>query len=228
MGERSQPIDKRLYALRSWDSAIPAKFLWTVDFSSRSGTGKMVRIGNHIQDVLQAYGEATKWGLRKNIFDSRTDDQIGFLFAQEVALPQEQVSIGVQPVKNSGGFIAGYYGDRRMDYGQGNKLDITFLEQNKDVLDFFIRPWIVAVSYNGLIEDPEGIDLKCNITVNLHTRTTVTDNFGDITNRRKSYTFRDCVPTMHAPDQISYGDMDPGEINRTVSFVFADYKLTEY
>lgn len=232
------PTGRRLTALsKSWENDLPAKFLWTIDFSARTrpgdnntGTAKpsnMTDVGDNIQKVLQMY-EDNSWYIDPAMFDNRRDDKIGFFFAQSVGLPTEQVRIGTTAVDKSGGFVAGYHGGRREDYGTSNKLDITFLEQNKDIIDMFIRPWIIAVSYYGLIEDDE-IDLKCNITVNLHTRGMPGSdgNFGEKENLRKSYLFENCVPYQIQADAISYGDLSESDLTRTAAFAFSNYKIID-
>ena len=224
----TKPVSTRLvHQSRSWQNDIPSKFLWTVNFSSRTQTGKMVDVGANITKVLNEY-ESNSWAFDEGLFDYRTQDSLGYLFAQEVALPQEQLNIGVQPIQGSGGFIAGYFGERRLDYGSGNKLDITFLEQNKDIVDLFIRPWVVAVSYFGLIEDDE-TDLKCNIDINLHSNS-AEDNkqdFTDISTIRKRYSFEGCVPYQLQPDKVSYGDLSESDLMRTVAFTFSRYKIED-
>lgn len=229
------PTGRRLNALsRSWENDLPAKFLWTLDFSARTASGDefnpgqgagMLNVGENIQRVLSMY-ENNTWHLDPAMFDDRRDDRLGFYFAQNVALPTEQMSIGTTPVNNSGGFVAGYHGERRMDYGTSNKLDITFLEQNRDVVDMFIRPWIVAVSYYGLIEDGE-IDLKCTITVNLHTRGMPGSemDFGELENLRKTYVFENCVPYQITGDAVSYGELSQDDLTRTAAFTFSNYKI---
>lgn len=219
------PTGRRLNQLtRNWENDLPAKFLWTVDFQSRI-SASMEALGLNIQEVLRMY-EDKRWYIDPALFDNRRDDRVGFYFAQSVALPTEQMRIGTTPVDRSGGFVAGYHGERREDYGTGNKLDITFLEQNKDIVDMFIRPWIVAVSYYGLIEDAE-LDLKCNITVNLHTRGIPGNyaEFDELETLRKSYVFENCVPYQIAADAVSYGELSMSDLERTAAFAFSNYKI---
>ena len=229
----AQPVNRRLDGLSSeWATNIPTKFLWTIDFQSRqNGLSIGNSVARDIAAILKNYDDR-RWSLMGDLFDKRRDDNLGFLFAQSVSLPQEQLTVGTLPIERSGGIASGYYSGRRADYGAQNKLDITFLEQNKDVVDFFIRPWLVAVSYHGLIET-NAIDLKCNIIVNLHTKNPdgkLNKNipFGDQINKRKTYIFEDCAPIMVEADQISYsGETTSRDIERTASFVFSKYKTYE-
>ena len=216
---------------KRWDNNIPTKFLWTIDFQSRAA-GSMSTVAVDIQKVLQEYDDQ-RFALLPDLFRDRSNDTLGFLFAQSVSLPQEQVSVGTPPMKGSGGFVAGYYSDRRVDYGSENKLDVTFLEQNHDIVDLFIRPWLVATSYYGLIEGGP-LDIKCNIVVNLHTRNPdgaeyTKKGFGTGWNLRKSYTFLDCVPITVEGDQISQGgDLSNDDLTRTASFAFTKYNMKDH
>lgn len=228
-----EPTSRHLNGLsKEWDNNIPTrKFLWTIDFQGRSGTKLSTGLANNVKQVLKDYEGKDRWTFLDNLFDKRTDAELGFIYAQGVSLPQEQVVVGTLPVQRAGGIVAGYYGDRRADYGSENKLDITFLEQNKDVVDLFIRPWLVAISYHGLIEDET--DLKCNIVVNLHSNNPDGKGFkdvpfGDMINKRKTYKFEDCVPITVEADQLSYGgDTSQSDITRTCSFAFSKYSTYE-
>lgn len=224
-----EPTRRHLNGLgKEWANNIPTtKFLWTIDFQGRSGAPISKGLASSVKQVLQDY-EGNRWSFLDGLFDERSDAELGFLYAQAVSLPQEQMTVGTLPVGRSGGIVAGYYGDRRTDYGSENKLDVTFLEQNKDVVDLFIRPWLVAVSYHGLIEDDE-TDLKCNIVVNLHSKNPDGKGFkdvpfGDMVNKRKTYLFEDCVPITVEADQLSMnGDTSQSDITRTCSFAFSKY-----
>ena len=227
----------RLRIHQDWGSDIPLKFLWTIDFSPR-GSGNMSSVGASIEKYISEY-ENNK-PVDKDIIDRNTDpsNNLGLLLAQSVSLPNENIAIGTEPLQGTGGFIAGYYGDRRADYGSQNKLDISFIETNRDVIDYFIKPWIIATSYKGLIEDGED-DLKCNISVVEYTRATdyYRDKWGSSNsyNRpvaeftpRKVFTFKDCVPIQTEVNQLSYDkDMSIGELSRTVSFIFSHYDVVE-
>ena len=228
-----EPTRRHLNGLgEKWDNNIPTtKFLWTIDFQGRNGTKLSNGLATNVKQVLQDYEGTERWTFLDGLFDERSDAELGFLYAQSVALPQEQVVVGTVPVQRAGGIVAGYYGDRRADYGNENKLDIAFLEQNKDVIDLFIRPWLVAVSYHGLIEDET--DLKCDIVVNLHGKNPDGRGFkdvpfGDMINKRKTYKFENCVPITVEADQISYdGETSQSDITRTCSFAFSKYTTFE-
>ena len=150
-------------------------------------------------------------------------------------MPTENVQINTTDIPGAGGFINGYYGETRGKYGT-NGLSIDFLETNIDIFDFFIKPWIVATSYKGLIEDISEPDIKCNISIAQYTRTDAFygDKRGSSQNtRRDSYNygvrkitnFFNCAPTSMAADQMSYGEITESDIKRSVGWTFSHYDI---
>ena len=232
-----QPVLSRLKLFQDWDNDIPLKFLWTVDFSTTNGTS-MTKLGSNITYWTGIY-EPGVWTVDSKLIDKQTDDRtgVGYLLAQAISFPSEEFSISTEPVPGSGGFVSGYVGDRRSDYGSSNKIDISFLETNRDIIDFFIRPWIVACSYKGLIEDDEA-PIKCNIVATLYSRASKYYKDKAISSQklsrprveykaRKQLTFKDCVPTNVEADKISYNDLSADELVKTASFIFSHYTIND-
>jgi len=230
----ASPFQKRLSYQRDWANDFPLPFLWKIYFEPRNG-GKMSTIGKNITKVLGKYERRTniQWPVDTERLDSLTDKSDGFLYAASVAFPSDIFDIQTMEVKNIGGLINGYIGGDRGNYGTQNKLDITFSVTNIDVIDYFIRPWVLAVSHKGLIEMGAGDseDLKCNITIDLHTRDVSTYNqefnFNDTKNltmsRRKRFVFYNAVPFNTNGKDISYGDFSTEDIKHTASFAFSHY-----
>lgn len=231
----TSPIFSRLDVQQRWLNDIPLKFVWTVDFATRQGDGDLTSLGSRINQILNIYERRNNyaWPVQQDLFKLQSDstNKYGYLLAQSIAFPTESYSISNIPVQNAGGFIAGYVSGDRTTYGSQNKLDITFLETNTDIIDYFIKPWIIATSYKGLIED--GIanqDIKSNITVTLYTRekgtykdnTSVAFQSYKMTPRKK-ITFYNAVPYQVEGDQISYGDLSYNELAKTVAFAFSHY-----
>ena len=227
----------RLKISQDWVNDLPLKFLWAVDFSPRV-EGNMSAVGGSVKRIVDSH-QPGSWVVDANAFERQSDNslQLGYLLAQSIAFPSEQFSISTESIERSGGYIAGYFGDRRSDYGSQQKIDITFLETNKDIFDYFIKPWIIASSYKGLIEDDED-DIKCTISVTLFSRARdyYTDKWASSFNPvrpqvdftpRKQYIFYDCVPTNIEGDAISYGDLSVSDFTKTVSFVFSYYKIQD-
>lgn len=230
----NSPIVSRLNVQQNWLNDIPLKFIWTVDFSTRQGKD-LTEIGSRIRNILRTYEarNTDSWPVFDNLPKLQSDSTgtHGYLLAQNIAFPTETFNIVTLPIEHSGGFINGYVGGDRNPYGSQNKLDITFLETNTDIIDYFIKPWIIASSYKGLIED--GItneDLKCNITVVLYTRDKSTYSNSSTTTAsnykmtpRKKITFYNAVPYQVEADGVSYSDLSFNELAKTVAFAFSHY-----
>ena len=240
-------MPSRIDLQSKWINDIPLKFLWTVQFNTRSGGNGLEAIGKNISTILNKYERraSDRWPVRTKIFNDQSEsgNNIGYLFASTVAFPSDSYQVSEVPIDNMGGFIPAYIAGNRTGYGSSNKLDITFIETNIDILDYFIRPWIIACSHKGLIElgvnDPE--DLKCNITISFYTRTDLSDKNSGIINNirtqadinyvqrlpkfqlRKGMTFYNAVPFNIAGDQISYGELSESDVKKTVSFTFSHY-----
>ena len=243
----SGPIASRLNLMGgSWANDIPLKFLWALYLYPRDGSS-LTTLGSRINDAIKKYEvtDSTYWPVKKNVLQSVTDDvgNYGLLLAQNVALPSDGFNIASSTIDGSGGFLPGPYAGNRLGYGSDNKMDVTFLETNLDIIDYFIRPWIIACSYKGLIED--GVaneDLKCNAKLLLFSRdkdtyrvnnTNSVSYLGDkaIIEReltiRKSYEFLDVTPFQVSGDQLSYGELGINDVSKTVSFAFNKYRTVK-
>lgn len=233
-----QPIKQRLRVHQDWSGDIPLKNLWGVSFSSRDGSS-MTDVGNRIREVLEEY-QPKSYRVVPDLIDKFSESKEGYLLAQTIAMPTENVSINTTGVgSGTGGLIDGYYAENRGTYGSGNQISISFLETNIDVVDYFIKPWIVATAYKGLIED--GVDIKCNILVTQYTRAdnhyedklTSSQNAA-IRNEtnvvdyklRKATTFFNCAPyNTQGGDQMSYNAISLSDITKSVGWTFSHYKL---
>ena len=233
----STPTLARLNVQQNWLNDIPLKFVWTVDFSSRQGSDLAV-IGDRVKSILTTHEvrNADAWPIYRNLPRLQTDstNNFGYLLAQNIAFPTENYNVTTLPMENSGGYISGYVSGDRNPYGSQNKLDITFLETNTDIIDYFIKPWIIASSYKGLIEDGiEALDLKCVISVILYTREKGTYNYNNISPYnyqmppRKRIIFYNAVPYQVEGDAVSYGDLSYSELAKTVAFAFSHYTTTD-
>ncbi len=226
-------IRKRLSLHQDWTNDIPLKNIWGINFSARTGSGAMVNVGEAIEYYLDMYRPRT-FKVDKDLIDRVSDFESGFLLAQAVNMPEEQLSVSQEELPNSGGFQPIQVGER---IASNHELDITFLETNRDVFSFFFQPWVVATSYAGLIEDPTEPDIKCNIDIIQYSRTAerYADKIGEsnkITGRseveygiRKMHTFYNCVPTSVKGDDFSYGEMTESDITRVVGLNFEHYQL---
>ena len=227
-------IRKRLRLHQDWTNDIPLKNIWGINFSARTGSGAMVNVGDAIEYYLDIYRPQT-FKVDNDLIDRVSDFGSGFLLAQSVGMPDEQMEHNKVGINKSGGFQRPLVGG---DRASSNEFDINFLETNRDVFSFFFQPWVVAASYAGLIEDDTEPDIKCNIDIIQYTRTAVryADKLSESNKRRsdneqleygirKMHTFYDCVPTVVNGDQFSYGEQTISDITRGVNFKFAHYQL---
>ena len=235
----NSPTKTRLSLHRNWKNDLPLKSLWTIDFATRDG-GDTATLGKRINAVFNQYErrEARDWRIEESLIKDHTDTsgENGYLLAQSIAFPGESYSITAEELPNGGGYLTGFISGNRAAYGSQNKLDITFLETNIDIIDYFIKPWIIASSHKGLIEDGDTEkDIKCNITVALYTRdknvnNSATGKFNYANSKlelRKKIVFFNVVPFQVAGDQISYNDVSYNELTKTVAFAFSHYNPVE-
>lgn len=214
---------KRLNFLTSrWEYDIPHKFVWAVDIYGVSKT--------NIDNVLNQYERRdirTHWPVAQEITIEAVRSQLGFVgLAQEVAFPSESFQIQNMDMGQSGGFIQGITGGIRNPYGSQNKIDITFLENNIDIIDYFLKPWIIATSHKGLIEDGDvNTNLKATIDVYLYARAKYRN---DVPSLRKHLTFYNCVPFTANPDAVSYNDLSYSDITKVVGFAFDRYTINNF
>ena len=233
----TSPIQSRLALHQSWRNDLPLKFLWVVDFSTRTGNST-TGLGNNISTVLNKYENRSDfWKVNLNQLKDQSDPSgsFGLLVAQTIAFPNESFNISTKSTGDMGGFIPAYIGGERNPYGTQNRVDITFLETNVDIIDNFIKPWIIACSHRGLIEDDnQEEDIKCNITVNLYTRDkryymNPVESLQKLESKfepRKRIQFYNAVPYSVEPDSISYGELTENDWKKTVAFAFSHYSVT--
>jgi|GEM_PF-2777578 len=210
---------KRVEFLTSrWDYDIPHKFIWAVDIY---GVDKP-----QIDTVLNQFERRNveNWPVRNEITLENIRNQLGFIgLAQAIQYPTEGFNISTADINNRGGFIPGLAAQPRYSYDTGNKIDITFLETNTDIIDYFIKPWTIAASHKGLIEDGVAeTNIKATIEAYLYARAEYRNSVPTL---RKHITFYKCVPFVSQADEMSYGDLGYNDIARPVSFVFQRYVI---
>lgn len=232
------PVPLRIFYQSEWANDIPLKFLWTISFFPRGAAAaaektanSIADIGRNIASIINKYEGPNKWPVNTKVYQNQSDDGgiFGYMFASSVAFPNDAFNVTNSQLQGAGGFLPAYIGGERNGYGASNGLNISFIETNIDIIDNFIRPWIIAASHKGLIEDNKE-DIKCDIMINFYTRDRdqylkgtikpyTTLNF----ERRKSFIFENAVPYQVSGDEINYGDLNIGEITKTVSFAFSNY-----
>jgi hypothetical protein len=221
------PIRERLNLLsEAWSSDIPLKFLWAIDIYGVDSDNI-----NAVNDYYEKRRRDEWTTPDAASIESFSSDNFGFLLAQNVNFPQDSFNVGNLEVGN-GGFLPGYYGDTRSGYGGSNNLGITFLETNIDFVDYFIRPWIIAASHKGLIDDGDtSTNIKCTVEAYLFSRDSQSSTSStNIVNRklkvRKHFTFHNVVPFQVEGDNLKTEGMDYSDLLKRVSFAFTHYSTT--
>jgi hypothetical protein len=219
------PLSERINLLtEEWSSDLPLKFLWAVDIY-----GVTPENINAINDKYEVRRPGREWVTPNSAtLDYYTSNKIGFLLAQNVNFPQDSFNVS-NSGPNNGGFLPGYIGGVRSGYGGENNLGITFLETNIDFIDYFVRPWIIAASHKGLIDDGDDeTNIKCKIDAYYFSRdalsSTVSPRLADRKLKlRKHFTFENCVPFQVEGDSLKYDGMDYNDLLKRVSFAFTHY-----
>ena len=232
------PVYSRLKLHRDWAYDAPLKFLWALYIYPRNGR-TLTELGTSIKTVIDEYesNKSGSWPVKTDLLEYINDPggRFGIALAQNVAFPLDAFNMqNTTAGDGSGGYIGLPYSGNRSSYGGENKLDITFFETNIDIFDYFIRPWVIANSYKGLIElgSDDVSDLKCNMQVALFTRdyTSYNNNFPQVQRNlevRKVFEFDDVVPFQMRGDTLNYSDLTYNDLSRTVSFAFSRYRVMD-
>lgn len=140
------------------------------------------------------------------------------LLAQKIEFPNDSVSTSYTDNENMGGLIGGYYARQREPY---NSITVNFLQTNKDIIDFIIRPWVLAVSHKGLIEDGETF-IKTDIIANMYSK--FSENNWAL---RKTVVFEGAVPVTVPGDVLNYESSDNSNIIKPCTFTYKRYYITD-
>lgn len=205
------------YISSTWDQTIPLKTLWTLQFTSLPQVIRSV-------DTILAGTERTstsvaKFPTNKNISDlAYSNFTASTLLAQKITLPSDSLSVNTTRNDNMGGLFGGYYSLQRENY---NSINVDFLETNKDIIDFIMRPWLIAATYKGLVEDNE-LSIKTDMVVSLYSKYDET-TWGS----RKTIKFEGVVPVSTPGDTLGYESSNNSAIIRPISLAFKRYYVLD-
>lgn len=179
--------------------AIPLPFQWTISIEDAGIAGAIKASLAKIDLGSWVVSESTTW----------TDENI--LVAQEVTLPGEMYDHAVMGHESSGPFMPGYGVIKRADFTSRNVV-VNFLETERDIATELFRPWIIALSVDGLINSK--LKAKAMDVVQYSRDMKI----------RKRYKFTNIFPVNCEGHTLTYGD---GEFTITsVSFGFTKYEVT--
>jgi len=176
-------------------------FLWKVQFYYSSDL-----ISSINKSISKEPNE--KW---RAITDPRyySDAEGRLLVARSVVVPNENTQFDIVGSENLGGFLPGYAVNKRQDFLQKN-LAINFFETDTDIEHLFFRPWMVALSIDGLMMR----DLICP--------SVVLTQYNNRMEVRKEIKFNDVFPTNVEGYSVSYEDTDYKE--KSITFAFKNYE----
>lgn len=171
-------------------------FLWKVSIGND--------ITGAINSALQKGGE--DW--TANVSPTSLTKQGAILVARQVTTPQESSVFAPQSVPNRGGFLPGYSLIERNDF-LTRSFSINFIETESDIEHGFMRPWMIALGIDGLIN----FGLRTDIVVKQY------NNKGSM---RKGFVFNDAFPTAVEGYTVSHSSDE--FIEKSVTFACKNYK----
>jgi hypothetical protein len=217
--------DYFLFQLNSWVTAFPLMSQWIAVIESYPAALRT--------DILRGLERTTGSGLgfdinlAKTILTSYPFQRVtGCIFANNVVLPEESISIKTAPLENNRGFVPGVVSGERRSYAD-KPLALSFFETSTSFLDFVIRPWIILAGHYGFVarkgdtnRTKSIYNVKTNITL-LHFNRTY-QNISQIP--RKVFRFYNCVP-ISVPTQ-EYGYEEPNTVKSFVTnWAYTNYTI---
>ena len=203
------------YISGQWDQSIPLRTLWTLQFGDLPTIAANVNyiLGNTERTNSSVNKFPVNFRISNTIYGNST---IPTLLAQKISFPTDSVSTSYTDNTNMGGLIGGFYTNQREPY---NQITIDFLETNKDIIDFILRPWVLAVAHRGLIEDGE-TTIKTNITTTMYTK--FSENNWAL---RKKIIFEDAAPVSVPGDILNYESSNNSNIIKQCNFTYKRYYI---
>lgn len=217
--------DYFLFQLNSWVTAFPLMSQWIAVIESYPAALST--------DILQGLERTTgsrlgfDINLAKSILTSYPFQRVtGCIFANNVVLPEESISIKSAPLDNNRGFVQGVVSGERKSYAD-KPLSLSFFETSTSFLDFVIRPWVILAGHYGFVarkgdtnRTKSKYNVKTNITL-LHFNRTY-QNVSQIP--RKVFRFYNCVPVSVASQE--YGYEEPGTVKSFVTnWAYTNYTI---
>jgi hypothetical protein len=223
MAEQS-PYSYYLELLGQWPTSIALASQWFVyfDFSS------IDTLVSNFETVLKDRETRSHWSYKtdvaKYLLDGKLQYSVGNLmgcaFARSVRLPSEVINATHEGLVY-GGFQAPATSSGREKY---EKVELTMLETNASFIDFILRPWTVAVGYNGLVARPKNSEkyVKANfMDVVMLAKTGAYSPMGI----RKIYTFYNVAPVRIPAEEYSY--LEEGLRTSNVEFIYDNYSVSD-
>jgi len=214
-----------LDAISRWRNDVPLKNLWVLNLDTPRLRG--------VQANVKALMLACENQLNREAwpvidFTSQIRPDLGYVFCTMVNLIGDAVDSPAVEIEDRGGLRPGFVLGNRTPY---SGISIEMLESNLDIIDFLLRPWVIANSHFGLIKDSR-FDLCCDLEIQLYTRVDRVkqnlkpEEFGTEWQLRKIFTFLDCYPTSVEPDKLNYTGVTTTDVTKTSTWYFRDYYIS--
>ena len=227
----------------NWGLTFVYPKIWAISFSPVTSKNSSSQLGTAIKQVLSRYNDINNF---RSVFYSKNPysqilsspnevnvsvgDAAHFLLANKISIPGENIQLNGGTIPSAdiaGGVLWGRaLGSRQSSPSSTNKIKITFFDTNKELVDLLIKPWLVAVSYQGLIEDESCPQLKCDITahffakssskatVNRNDELQITSNVPQFFNNKQDSVWTTSTKSV----KVSHLSEDKPFLRKTVTF----------
>lgn len=210
-----KPQDFLTQVLQSPEYSIPIEANYSINMSNLEEIGaKLFRNRNIISDQ--------KLLIRYELIN-RLKDEV--FLATSINLPGESVATGRVGFTGDNTIYGGLLSAPVLRGRQNlNNLDITFIETNDSLLDYFLRPWVVAASQFGLFSRRKNSpqNLKTEIMVTFFSKKT--KNNDTTPAERKTLVFYDAVPVEVGGYEAAYGKSVGVRTTKT-SWIYSYYQV---
>lgn len=219
---RPNLASKRMYfyyqTLCDFCTSIPLSNQWIVFINPYNRPNVVNKIKN-LRTQYERTRQETDWKIDvgvDGVWNERAQDVIGCIFSHGVTIPGENIQInkaGVTSGRNQG-FVKSSTIGGRQDF---EPINVVFKETTCSFVDFFLRPWSIISSYEGLHATTDEDSIKGEIAAFFLADTTP---FEDPV-IRKAFYFYDAVPiSVNAED---YTFESSQLIQRQVQFTYNYY-----
>ena len=209
--------DYFLLQLQSWLSTPALQSQWIVvfdDFPAPLNNSILKKL-ERTNGQSNAFSNSSIYGLKSYPFQKVS----GCIFATEVQIPEESMTVETASVENRRGFIPGVIGGERNSYAD-RALTIYFYDNNTSFTDFIMRPWVMLTSHYGLLNRSKSTSVKTNITIIFYAKT-----YQDISMiPRKVFRFYNCAPTSVSQQSFDYEEKSSVQ-SSSVNFTFTNYTV---
>jgi hypothetical protein len=220
------PYSYYLELLGEWPTSLGLASQWFISFNL--DPLKRNKLFSNFSSRLNVLEQQSDWNLSNDGALYLTSDRVhhsetslmGCIFAKQVVLPEETISISKGGL-TYGGYQAPTVASNRQTH---QNLSVTMLETNASFLDLVIRPWILSVGYYGLVardkRSPKRVKID-NVDVVMLAKAGKYNKM----QIRKVYRFYNVAPISIEGETYSYAE--DGLKYSNVSFCYDNYSISD-